>query len=97
MTPIQLFEQANLTSDKLPTDLPVQYMQMIKQSSTGTPEAVGIQEEFVLEFTNNIGDVVHAAADTPTAAEFNALVDQFNELVAKMEDCGILQRPNSAS
>lgn len=94
MAPIQLFEQANLTSNKLPADLPVQYMQMVRQSSTGTPEAVGIQEEFVLEFTNNIGDVAHAAADAPTATEYNALVAQFNELIAKMEDAGILQRPN---
>ena len=97
MAPIQLFEQANLTNNKIPADLPVQYMQMIKQSSTGTPEAVGIQEEFVLEFTNNIGDVANAAGEAPTATEYNALVAQFNELIAKMEACGILQRPNSAS
>lgn len=95
MAPIQLLEQANLTSNKLPADLPVQYVQMVKNSST-KPEAVGIQEEFVLEFTNNIGDVANAAGEAPTATEYNALVAQFNELIAKMESCGILQRPNSA-
>lgn len=96
MAPIQLFEQANLTSAKIDPDLPVQHMQMVKNSSTGTPEPVGIQEEFVLEFSGNIGDVAHAAGANPTAAEFNALVDQFNQLIEKMEDVGILQRPNSA-
>lgn len=82
--------KSGTTSADIPTDQPVMEAVFVDDKCQPT----GYQPEFVLEFDENIGDVANAAGTAPTAEEYNTLVAQFNALVAKMAEAGILQRPN---
>ena len=92
--PIILIKQANKTSlDIAKINQPPVVAQFVKDGDDGL-EPANTQEAFVVEFSSNMGGIAHVTA-APTADQFNALVDMFNSLVAGMEKCHILQRPNT--
>lgn len=100
MTPYKLVSQLQLTGDDIDKSKRIINIQPVKLDEDGDLIAANFQEHFVMEFTDDIGKGVAAAKSagaTPTKAEFDALVDahnkllaEFNELVQKAEDCGIL-------
>lgn len=74
-----------MKSIELDKSQPIKSVHIVQQTADGMTTQ-GLQPAFVLEFSDNIGD---ATAET--------VATQFNQLIVKMEECGILQRPNSAS
>lgn len=101
-----LMKQQAILGKDIDTSNDVINVQFVKDGKNGGIDAANVQEQFVLEFDDPMGNantaVKVAAATAPTKAEFdalvtayNALATQFNNLIAKMEVCEILQRPNT--
>ena len=90
MKPQKLLRQVEgQTSLQLPDDVPTVDVQFV----TAEGDVQEMQPKLVMEFDGSTGDIAHAGAAAPTAAEFNALVDDHNKLIKCMEEAGILQRP----
>lgn len=107
MTPYKLVRQMTLTGDQIDKDKRIINIQPVKVDEDGDLVAANFQEHFVMEFTDDIGKgtaAAKSAGDAPTKAEFDALVDkhnkllaEFNELVATAEKCGILHHLSTNS
>ena len=106
-SPALYVQQQSIKGIDFDKNQPTVAVQFVKDGSDGALEPANYQEAFVVEFSSNIGDaktnVASATGETPTTAEFKALVDaynalatQFNSLISGLEKCGVLQRPNSA-
>lgn len=89
--PVKYLRQTAILGKDLDPTKRIVNVQFVKNDADGDLTPANLQEQFVMEFTDDIGKLAHVTA-APTADQFNALLDQFNELVAKAEACGILHR-----